>query len=93
MPTGTYHDNASTALTNAYVYFGFGTACKTYDILNDELAGGDNIEVSRDGVNQTKSLKPGEKYSYPPDNSYVFGVYLKSTPAGALYRLEAEPSG
>ncbi len=88
MPTGDYHDQGTTALTNAYVLFKFSTPAISYSIINDDAA--DNIEVSYDGVNQARSIAAGEAFngSGSGNGSYIFGVYLKSTPAGASYRLE-----
>ena len=85
-----YSNQGITALTNAYVYFPFGIGVIGVGIINDELAVGDNIEVSWDGVNQARSIAGAEAYNWGSSGNgdYKFGVYLKSTPAGAAYRLE-----
>lgn len=90
MPTEDYHDQTTTALTNAYVLFKPINASKAFSIINDDAA--DNIEISWDGVNQAKSIAAGESYDRSPYSGFLPGIWIKSTPAGANYRLEFEPS-
>ena len=88
MPTGNYHDQASTALTNAYVLFTFTTQAISFSIMNDDAA--DSIQVSYDGVTQSRNILAGEEYNWVAhaNGDYKVMVYLKSTAAGASYRLE-----
>jgi hypothetical protein len=86
MPTGDYHDQASTALTVNYVFFRFTTPHTRWDLCNDDALL--NVLYSFDGINQAGVLFPGDVYKWEPKpGDYSPGVYLKSNVANASYRL------
>lgn len=85
-----YYDQSTVALTNSYVYFPFGAPVIEVNLLHDDVAPGNTIQVSRDGVNQIKNLNAGEEWNWTShaNGDYMWGIYLKYTTAAPNYRLE-----
>lgn len=80
-----YLDQGVTALTTAYQHFVFGFTSVSITIINDDQ--NDTLTFSFNGSAVHGTIQPGE--TFVMDNRAQAGIYLKSSSAGASYRVMA----
>ncbi len=83
-----YEDQASTALTSAFVAFDWGFSAGYVRLVNDETSGTDTIVFSYDGVNTHGTLTFGEELVLGSESGR-HGIFLKYANAAPNYRLTA----
>lgn len=85
MSQGFYSDQTVTPLTTAYQQFLWPFEGKNILLHNDDTT--NSIIVSLDGTHTLATVLKGESFQFQLTNDETNVLFLKATPAAALYRI------